>query len=312
MTDGLNNLKNLNNLINLNNLNYSFMANPQLFTIRKMKASDLSQALALSAAEGWNQTERDWRLLLENRDNICIVAEKDKKVAGTATALVHSGIIAWIGMVIVDKALRGQGLGKMLMTQIIGKLQHIESIKLDATPAGQPLYKSLGFIDEYIIFRMTTPSLNPFEFAPGEDIAEKITGKIAEEIFMYDEKIFGAGRRYLLGKMIKDFPEKAFIVWTGSKLNGYILGREGIRFSYIGPLCADSFESARSLILKSLRPLIGKPVTLDVPEGQAEFIKWLESAGFIKQRHFIRMYLNKNPYPGIPDSQYLISGPEYG
>jgi predicted GNAT family N-acyltransferase len=296
----------------LNSFKYTFMANHQSYTIRLMTVDDLSQALALSVAEGWNQTEKDWRLLLENHDNICIVAVKDKKVAGTATALVHSGKIAWIGMVIVDKALRGQGLGKMLMTQIMEKLKHIESIKLDATPAGQSLYKSLGFIDEYIIFRMTIPSLNPFKFAAGEDVAERITGKITREIFTYDEKIFGADRRYLLGKLIEDFPEKAFFVRTGSVLRGYILGREGSRFDYIGPLCAESFETARSLISKSLRSLIGKPVALDVLEAKVEFIKWLESAGFVKQRHFIRMYLGKNPYPGIPDLQYLISGPEYG
>jgi GNAT superfamily N-acetyltransferase len=314
----------------LNNLKFPFMANLQPFTVRLMTADDLGQALALSAAEGWNQTEKDWMLLLGNPENICIVAERDKKVAGTATALVHSGKIAWIGMVIVDKALRGQGAGKMLMTQIIGKLKHIGSIKLDATPAGQPLYKSLGFIDEYPICRMTNQSQDPTgyssaeyshpEYSPDKDItgridgkvAEKISWKIIEEIFAYDEKIFGADRKYLLGKLIEDFPGKAFIIKTGSGINGYILGRDGNRFNYIGPLCADSFESARSLISKSLGSLIGKPVALDVPERQAEFIKWLESAGFARQRHFIRMYLDKNPYPGISGSQYLISGPEYG
>lgn len=285
-----------------------------------MKPDDLSQALALSVAEGWNQTEKDWRLLLENPDNICIVAEKDNKVAGTATALVHSGKIAWIGMVIVDKSLRGLGAGKLLMTQIIGKLKHIESVKLDATPAGHPLYENLGFIDEYRIFRMTNQSPGPFEHSYDEDFpvridgikTEKNSGKIVEEILDYDEKIFGAGRRYLLRKLIEDFPGKALIARSGGSPKGYVLGRDGTRFDYIGPLCADPFETARSLISESLKSLMGKPVALDVPEGQEEFIKWLESAGFIKQRHFIRMYLNKNPYPGIPESHYLISGPEYG
>jgi len=301
------------------------MSNNKLFNIRLMTADDLSQALALSVAEGWNQTEKDWRLLLENPENICIVAEKDKKVAGTATALVHSGKIAWIGMVIVDKTLRGQGAGKMLMTQIIEKLKHVESVKLDATPAGQPLYQSLGFIDEYKIFRMTIQSLDPFGHSHSEDVpvgigemvTEKKSGKILEEILDFDEKIFGGNRKYLLGKLIESYPEKAFIASTRSSLKGYILGRDGIRFNYVGPLCADSFEIARTLISESLRSLIGsaligKPVALDVPEKQHEFIKWLESEGFVTQRHFIRMYRNKNPYPGLPDLQYLISGPEYG
>jgi ribosomal protein S18 acetylase RimI-like enzyme len=277
-----------------------------------MTTADLFQALALSGNEGWNQTEKDWRLLLENPDNICIVAEKDKKVAGTATALVHSGKIAWIGMVIVNKALRGQGAGKMLMAHIIEKLDQIESIKLDATPAGQPLYKSLGFIDEYKLFRMTNPSQSAFEYQPSEDVPERITGEVAEYIFTQDGKIFGAERRYLLSKLIEDYPEKAYFIRSSSMSDGYILGRNGSRFNYIGPLCADSFESARSLISKSLRSLINKPVALDVPEKKEELINWLESLGYIKQRYFIRMYLHKNPYPGILKPLYLISGPEYG
>ena len=207
------------------------MANNHPFTVRLMTADDLSQALALSVREGWNQTEKDWKLLLENNENVCIVAEKDKKVAGTATALVHSGKIAWIGMVIVDKAFRGQGVGKMLMTQIIEKLKHIESIKLDATPAGQPLYKSLGFIDEHKIFRMTNQSMSPFAYSHSEDIPVRIDGNVTEqnsiktvqEIFEYDEKIFGVSRRYLLGKLIMDYPEKAFVVRNRSVLSGYIL-----------------------------------------------------------------------------------------
>jgi len=34
--------------------------------------------------------------------------------------------------------------------------------------------------------------------------------------------------------------------------------------------------------------------------------------GFTTQRHFIRMYHKDNPYPGIIDKQFLISGPEFG
>ena len=240
------------------------------------------------------------------------MAEKDKKVAGTATAIVYSGKIAWIGMVIVDKALRGKGAGRMLLTNIIGRLKHIESVKLDATPAGHPLYQNLGFRDEYMIFRMTNPFLETSGYSDSEDVPERISGDFAKKIFALDKIIFGADRSYLLSKLIENYPEKAFFIRRGDIVKDYILGRDGSRFSYIGPLCTDSLESARSLISKSLQFLVKKPVVLDVPEEKREFIKWLESIGFIKQRYFIRMYLNRNPYPGIPESQYLISGPEYG
>ena len=107
------------------------------FTIRSMRPDDLDQAFNLSLKEGWNQTMKDWTFIFDNADNVCIVAEKDNRVAGTATALNHEKKIAWIGMVLVDKSLRGQGAGKMLLENIIKRLNHVESIKLDATPAGE-------------------------------------------------------------------------------------------------------------------------------------------------------------------------------
>ncbi len=51
---------------------------------------------------------------------------------------------------------------------------------------------------------------------------------------------------------------------------------------------------------------------MDIPEDKKDLTEWLESEGFVKQRHFTRMYLKVNPYPGIQNKQFLISGPEFG
>ena len=114
------------------------MVELHVFTIRPMRNEDLDQALSLSMAEGWNQTEKDWGLIIGNKHNVCIVVEKDNRLAGTATAMNYENKIAWIGMVLVDKSLRGMGAGKMLLENIIDRLRHIKSVKLDATPAGEP------------------------------------------------------------------------------------------------------------------------------------------------------------------------------
>ncbi len=36
------------------------------FIVRPMELSDISDAMKLSVAEGWNQTEKDWKLFIEN------------------------------------------------------------------------------------------------------------------------------------------------------------------------------------------------------------------------------------------------------
>ena len=288
------------------------MPDTKAFFIRPMKPGDLDQAFALSTEEGWNQTMNDWRLLFDNPDNICIVAEKDKRVAGTATALNHDDCVAWIGMVLVDKSLRGQGAGKMLLEEIINSSKHIQSVKLDATPAGEPLYLKLGFIPEYSILRMTR--------SPQKQSAPKLSGQAVfsvqstelPEISELDRNIFGADRSYLLNTLINTYPDRAFCLKEGSRIDGFALGRAGSGFNYIGPVSARSIESAKQLISASLESLDDKAIAIDILEDKKELTEWLGTEGFIRQRQFSRMYLKANPYPGILNNQFLISGPEFG
>jgi hypothetical protein len=284
----------------------------QAFTIRLMKPDDLDHAFNLSRNEGWNQTVKDWSLLLNSPDSVCIVAERDEMVVGTATALNYENRIAWIGMVLVDKSLRGLGAGNLLLEHILDSLQYVESIKLDATLAGEPLYRKLGFIGEHKIIRMTCEALKCITEKIDIQDLEKIKEGNFQEVLKLDRAIFGADRSYLLMNLLNNYPAKAFFLKKGNNPEGFVLGREGTRFHYIGPLCALSQDSARQLILKAMESLDGQPVAVDVIEDKEDFIIWLESIGFIRQRQFLRMYLNRNPYPGMVDTQYLISGPEYG
>jgi GNAT superfamily N-acetyltransferase len=277
-----------------------------------MLQRDLKEAISLGFSEGWNQTEMDWMLMLDNPLNICIVAEHNNKIAGTATAFCYDSNVAWIGMVLVDKSLRGQGAGKMLLKYLIENLQHIESVKLDATPAGQPLYANLGFIEEYKIFRMTNTSVTEFTPVPVLNETTKTEYQNLPEIIEKDKDAFGTDRSYLLNRLFKNFPQKAFVVRINQDVDGYIFGRDGARFHYIGPVYCSDTSIAISLISRTLQSLKDQSVALDVPEDKEELISWLESVGFVKQRHFVRMYLKSNRFKGLPAKQYLISGPEFG
>jgi GNAT superfamily N-acetyltransferase len=288
------------------------MPDKKAFFIRPMKPGDLDQAFALSTEEGWNQTMNDWRLLFDNPDNICIVAEKDKRVAGTATALNHGECVAWIGMVLVDKSLRGQGAGKMLLEEIINSSKHIQSVKLDATPAGEPLYLKLGFIPEYSILRMTRSAQKLNAPKLSRQAVFSVNSTDISEISELDRNIFGADRSYLLNTLINTYPDRAFCLKEGNRIDGFALGRAGSGFNYIGPVSASSIESAKQLISASLKSLDNKAIAIDILEDKKELTEWLGSEGFIRQRQFSRMYLKANPYPGILNNQFLISGPEFG
>jgi len=277
-----------------------------------MYLRDVGDSLLLSNAEGWNQTENDWKRLAKNPQNICRVAEQDNRIVGTATAINYANDVAWIGMVLVDKALRGKGISKMLLTDLIDKLGSCRSVKLDATPAGQPVYEKYGFKDEYIIYRMTNLSPEGSGSREDTDGPQPVRLTDVSDIASLDHSVFGAERFYLLNSLLNEFPAKAWMVKQDGRITGYALGRQGVRYHQIGPVFADEFVVARSLIAKALSDLQGQPVVVDIPADKEELIGWLNAKGFVSQRHFVRMYMRVNPFPGRPENQYLICGPEFG
>jgi hypothetical protein len=51
---------------------------------------------------------------------------------------------------------------------------------------------------------------------------------------------------------------------------------------------------------------------IDASLHDGEWGQWLESTGFRAQRPFIRMFYGENSYPGLPEQQFAILGPEFG
>ncbi len=288
------------------------MENISPVTLRSTHYNDIEVVMHLKNEEGWNQTEKDWGLLIKNPHNTCLVAEYQQKVIGTATAINYSNEGAWIGMVMVDRNYRGQGVSKLLLADLMKKLEQCKSIKLDATPAGLPVYKKMGFVNEYSICRFTNSSLKNFSTGKYEISPEPVQTKDIPEIVKFDKFIFGVERTSLINFLIENYPDKAWLLKRNNQIAGYALGRDGTRFNQIGPVSALTTNDAKILIAEALKNLSDKPVVMDIIEDKKNLSDWLNSIGFINKRPFVRMYYKDNPYPGILNIQYLICGPEFG
>ena len=280
--------------------------------IRHLQLSDIPGAMQLVLAEGWNQTEKDWDILIGNSQNVCFAAIADNQLVGTATAINYANIVSWIGMVLVDKKFRGQGISKLLLNSMFDELKLCKSIKLDATPAGQPVYKKLEFADEYTISRMVNSSFAGLPNIDFENNIQQIQQKDISAIIEFDKQTFGADRKQLIHGLIKDFPEKSCVQKEGNKIVGFALGRQGNRHHQIGPVSALSDFAAKQLITKALHDLKGESIVIDILDNKPELQLWLKSIGFEKQRYFTRMFLKNNESPGKMNSQFLICGPEFG
>ena len=131
--------------------------------LRRLRAEDIRPAAQLSAQAGWNQTEEDWRTLLDLSPEGCLAIEVDGHLAATTTLLCYGRRLAWIGMVLTKAQYQRRGLARRLLAhglEIADKMG-IATIKLDATDQGQPLYERLGFRNEQEIERWSRPAETP-------------------------------------------------------------------------------------------------------------------------------------------------------
>src|SRR5690242_11849446 len=118
--------------------------------VRTMTQADVAAADELRRLAGWNQKPRDWQRLLKLEPQGCFAALRNGAVVGTVTTTVYGTALAWIGMMLVHPEHRRIGIATRLMNRALEHLKQrrVSCVKLDATPAGQPVYEKLGFVSE--------------------------------------------------------------------------------------------------------------------------------------------------------------------
>lgn len=283
---------------------------PKNINVRQMVTTDIPGAMQLVLAENWNQTQVDWQMFLELNSNLCLVATYKTAIIGTVTAINYKNDVAWIGMMLVSKAFRGLGVSKSLLNTIIEKLEGCKSIKLDATAAGIPVYKKLGFQEELEIDRMVTTPFNSIINNRSRDIVRVISENDLVELSKLDLKFFGANRIDLINFLKKK--NKAWCLIRNECIVGYVFVRPGRNYFQLGPLMAETVDDALNLIEIILENNVGQSIVIDVLHDQFKFKERLASLGFSFQRSFVRMYLKNNSFAGLVNKQFLIAGPELG
>lgn len=276
--------------------------------LRPLTLRDIPFAMKLKSIVKWNQLASDWEFLLNTGEGGNFVALYNGQEAGTVTTLTYQDKFSWIGMVLVDPAFRGLGVGTALLKAATIFAQQKGVVRLDATPQGKKLYKTMGFKTEQELLRIERSSSLP---KPGQKCST-ISSSNLEELTEVDTPVFGAMRGSVLRYLLHNFPRYACCVKRNGRISGYCLGRSGSSFEQIGPIVAENQKDARDLLIAALASCRDKPVIVDVFTENSDWLDMLKSLGFEVQRRFIRMYLGKLEHPGNPDRQYAIAGPELG
>ncbi len=256
--------------------------------VRVMTAADIPAGLELCRAARWNQIETDWRRFLALHPMGARVAvDSDDAVIGSVTTLRYHGGFDWIAMVLVAPAYRRQGVASRLLEEALDLLGARAPVRLDATPAGELVYRNLAFVPEYELVRMELLPETIAEPTQDDDVLAMEDGDL-EEVLALDRDVFGADRAALLRLLRQDAPGYASVMRQGSCLEGYAFGRHGFSFDQLGPIIARDERVARRLVghLLAAHPRVA--FLLDVPRRSASWVAWLEGRGFREQRGFVR------------------------
>src|SRR5690242_18530343 len=205
--------------------------------------ADIAGGLALSVASGWNQIVDDWAFFISQGHGSGFRSPVDGLVATTA-AVVYGGGCAWISMVLVAEAWRHRGLASLLLERTLRRLEALHATPmLDATPAGEPVYRHLGFRTGFAFDRWEGTAPDTPRAAAGD--AERPTNRDdLDRLVALDTAATQLGRRTLLQNFVG---RSGTAGWLASDGTGFVLARTGHRATQLGPLIAASPAQALAL-----------------------------------------------------------------
>jgi predicted GNAT family N-acyltransferase len=277
--------------------------------IRLLRESDIAAAMDLKRFAGWNQTERDWRTLLQLEPDGCFAAVLDNRLVATTTTTTYGSELAWIGMVLVRPENRRTGIASRLLKTALTYLDHkVSLVKLDATADGKHVYERFGFEIESVVERWSRRGERLVSFQRHQ---EKIDSDTHREILQLDRRAFGADRSELLNQLLTNSCVRPVVARTeAGSVTGYALARPGSDAAYVGPVVASQRSGAAELLDGILEQLDANPVYVDLNGNWDEGQQLLSERGFEKQRDLIRMKRGAgNPTTPLV---FAIAGPEFG
>jgi GNAT superfamily N-acetyltransferase len=273
-----------------------------------MTRDDLPLGQRLSRQAGWNQTEADWLRHLDLQPDGAFVAECEVGPVATVTTARY-GPVAWVAMMLVDQAWRGRGIGRALLSHALEVLDDrgVATVRLDATPLGQPLYESLGFAAESSWMRYGgRPSAQVEPTATTQPLA----ADRMDDLAAFDRTITGIDRSRLLARLATENPGTARIFDPGGGLEGYAMTRPGSEASQVGPGLATPLAGP-TLLSGALDCQAGRPVFVDIPSDHAESRALVEGRGLVVQRHLLRMCRGRAITERV-EAIWAGAGPDFG
>ncbi|WP_035099321.1 GNAT family N-acetyltransferase [Anoxybacteroides tepidamans] len=288
------------------------MEDKKEFQIHRLHEREIPQLVALSASVGWDYDEQEIETVMSAG---IVYGHKNAQgdIISSAAVIPYDVKLASIGMVIVNENYRGNGLAKELMQTCIDSVCDKTTIMLIATKEGKPLYEKLGFQTVSSVHKFLSDKYMPFYREHGNEEYEVIplTMSYFTQIQQLDQLAIGADRSLFLRKRIQQAKQGVVVKNHKGDIVGYGLSIKGPVNLIVGPIIAANDEIAICIVDELAKGYEGK-LRIDVPNGQASFIHYLERTGFHKVSQPPVMVKNASELPVRNGTLYSIAAQIFG
>ncbi|QHM71535.1 GNAT family N-acetyltransferase [Mixta intestinalis] len=225
--------------------------------VRPMTPADLAACAALTQEVKWPHRLADWQMMLALGEGL--VAEHQGRIVGSTLYWRWGTQRATLGLIIVAGAMRGQGIGSVLLEQALQQLPGM-TLHLHATAAGAPLYRRFGFAGKDEVVQYQTPRLSVLP--PVTGTMQAATHDDLPALAQLDYRANGFQRLPLLQRLLADGASIILTRQQGIPSGFAVTRRFGHGFN-IGPVIAPDAATAQQLIAQAMQPLTGEFVRID-------------------------------------------------
>lgn len=264
--------------------------NGATLTVRRMTDDDLDLVIGWAAAEGWNPGLDDAAPFRAVDPAGLLVGVVDGEPVASITVVRYPGDFAFLGFYIVRPEHRGKGYG--LATWRAG-LAHGQgcNIGLDGVLAQQDNYRRSGF---GLAHRNVRYSGTVAADAPQDPALVSLRDIAFDQIRAFDRRFFPADRRAFLQRWVES-PRRGLALIRDGEMQGYGVVRACRTGAKIGPLFAVDRRSADLLFAALAAAAPAQPLSIDLPEPNAEARRLAEDWGMTPTFETARMYTGADP-----------------
>jgi ribosomal protein S18 acetylase RimI-like enzyme len=276
-----------------------------MVVFRPMEERDIPFALESATREGWHSSAASFRVHLMHDSDGCFIASYGERPVAlmTSTCFPRTG---WVGNLIVDPEMRRQGLGTRFMKYALGHLaaRGCATVRLEADPLGEGIYRRLGFVNEFESPRFRREAGGD---RPDVDPVPLLEADIPE-LRSFDAPYFGEDRGELLRFFLPEVRATYRVPRRGG-LAGYLMAQPSLQGLRLGPWVAREPQAAAELLHMVLADFPDEDLVVALPGPNRAGCALLQESGFAATPSSLRMRRGEPIAAGQPATIYgLASG----